>query len=57
VQVRLLKSVDQYSREAWRDLLPRSGYEVEWHSYPMEHAVHPLEIQHVGQWMRKVLAD
>ncbi|RZA15228.1 MAG: alpha/beta hydrolase [Lysobacteraceae bacterium] len=27
------------------------GFEVEWHRYPMQHAVCPEEIQHLGDWM------
>jgi hypothetical protein len=42
--------------EACRDLLLPSSYEVEWRSYPMEHQVYPLEIQHIGQWMGRVVS-
>jgi phospholipase/carboxylesterase len=43
--------------EACRDRLLKLGYSVQWQSYPMEHAVHPLEIQHIGIWLGKVLAS
>ncbi len=33
------------------------GYAVEWREYPMEHAVSPEEIQDIGQWFRRVLAE
>ena len=32
------------------------GYEVEWHEYPMPHAVCPEEIGHVAGWLAKRLA-
>jgi len=38
-----------------RDLLIAQGYSVEWHSYPMPHAVIPDEIDAIGVWIRKVL--
>lgn len=31
------------------------GYSVEWHSYPMEHAVCQAEIIKIGQWITKIL--
>lgn len=31
------------------------GHEVEWHSYPMQHAVCPQEIADLSAWMRKCL--
>lgn len=38
-----------------RDLLLEQGYQVEWHSYAMPHAVVPDEIDALGLWLRKVL--
>jgi phospholipase/carboxylesterase len=32
------------------------GYEIDWRTYPMEHAIHPQEIADVGAWLRTVLA-
>ena len=29
------------------------GYEVEWHDYPMPHAVCPDEIEHIGAWLSR----
>ena len=39
-----------------RDLLGKAGYGVEWHDYPMEHAVCREEIDDVAAWLRRVLA-
>ena len=41
--------------EESRQLLEKSGYEVEWHAYPMAHAVVPEEIGHIAAWLRRVL--
>jgi phospholipase/carboxylesterase len=38
-----------------RDRLVDMGYEVEWRTYPVGHAVHPQEIQDAGAWLRRVL--
>jgi phospholipase/carboxylesterase len=43
----------QQSRAALED----KGYSVEWHSYPMQHAVCMPEIQHVGAWLKRVLTS
>lgn len=34
-----------------RDQLRKLGYQVEWHEYPMPHAVCPEEIADVGAWL------
>jgi phospholipase/carboxylesterase len=39
-----------------RDQLRKLGYQVEWHEYPMPHAVCPEEIADVGAWLGRVLA-
>lgn len=39
-----------------RDLLKREGYAVQWHDYRMPHSVCPEEIDHIGAWLRHVLA-
>jgi phospholipase/carboxylesterase len=39
-----------------RDLLKQAGYNVEWHTYPMQHSVCLEEIQRIGRWLEKVLA-
>lgn len=31
------------------------GYDVQWHSYPMEHSVCMEEVRHIGQWLTTVL--
>jgi phospholipase/carboxylesterase len=41
--------------EESRQLLEKSGYAVEWHTYPMPHAVCPEEIGHIADWLRRVL--
>jgi len=38
-----------------RDLLIEQGYDVEWNSYPMSHAVIPEEIDAIGIWLKKAL--
>ncbi len=38
--------------QAARDRLLAMGYEVEWHTYPMEHHVIPEEIAAVGTWLK-----
>ena len=38
-----------------RDLLLSMGQPVEWHEYPMEHAVCMEEVQALQQWLRRVL--
>jgi phospholipase/carboxylesterase len=39
-----------------RDQLRKLGYQVEWHEYPMPHAVCPEEIADVGAWLGRALA-
>ena len=34
-----------------RDLLRDRGFEIEWHEYPMAHAVCAEEIAHIRQWL------
>lgn len=43
----------QYLTATLRDL----GYQVEWHEYPMPHAVCPEEVDHVGAWLAARFAD
>ena len=42
--------------EAARDALTARGYGIEFHTYPMPHAVHPSEIADVGAWLTTVLS-
>jgi phospholipase/carboxylesterase len=35
--------------------LSGAGHAVEWHSYPMPHAVSPQEVADLGAWLRRVL--
>lgn len=41
--------------EKSREVLRALGYQVEWHEYPMQHAVCEEEIADVGAWLRRVL--
>ena len=41
---------------ASRDELQRLGYDVEWHTYPMEHTVSTQEVDDLNAWLLKVLA-
>lgn len=47
--------VDPARGAASRDLLARLGYPVEWHSYPMEHSVHPHEVAEIAAFLTRVL--
>lgn len=38
-----------------RQTLERAGYKVEWHEYPMQHAVCAAEIADVSRWLNRVL--
>lgn len=38
-----------------REFLEKSGYNVEWHEYPMQHSVCLEEIQDIGAWLKRVL--
>jgi phospholipase/carboxylesterase len=41
--------------EASRDALKAIGYRIEWHGYPMGHAVCPEEVAAIGVWLAEVL--
>ena len=41
--------------QASRDLLRTMGYPVQWHAYPMQHSVHPRELQDIGAFLQSVL--
>lgn len=38
------------------DVLLALGYSVQWHSYPMQHSVHPREVQDIARFLQSVLA-
>ena len=40
---------------ASRDALEALGYAVEWHEYPMAHAVCPEEVTAIAAWLARVL--
>jgi len=42
--------------EASRQLLKQLGYPVQWHSYPMEHSVHPREVADISAFLASVLS-
>lgn len=42
--------------EASRAMLLALGYQVDWHTYPMQHGVHPDEVDAIGKFLRSVLA-
>lgn len=42
--------------EQSRDVLNTLGYHVDFHSYPMEHSVHPKEIADISHWLNQVLS-
>ena len=37
------------------DRLRAAGFEIEWHDYPMAHAVCPQEIADIREWLLRVL--
>jgi phospholipase/carboxylesterase len=41
--------------EASKDLLVKSGYPVEWRTYPMPHSVCPPEIGHISEFLLRTL--
>jgi phospholipase/carboxylesterase len=41
--------------EASRDLLVGMGYPVQWHSYPMPHSLHPMEVADISVFLKKML--
>jgi phospholipase/carboxylesterase len=40
-----------------RDALAAMGHPVQWHTYPMQHAVHPHEIADIASFLKQVLGD
>jgi phospholipase/carboxylesterase len=38
-----------------RDALAALGHPVQWHTYPMQHAVHPREIADIASFLKQVL--
>jgi phospholipase/carboxylesterase len=40
-----------------RDALATMGHPVQWHTYPMQHAVHPHEIADIASFLKQVLGD
>jgi phospholipase/carboxylesterase len=44
-----------YQGQNTRDLLQQAGYPIEWHEYPMQHAVCPQEINAISHWLQQRL--
>ncbi len=42
---------------ATRDVLQSLGYDVDWHTYPMEHSVCAEEVEDLNAWLLRVLAQ
>ena len=42
---------------ASRDTLHRLGYEIEWRTYPMPHAMCPEEVRDIADWLVRVVPD
>jgi phospholipase/carboxylesterase len=40
-----------------RDALAALGHPVQWHTYPMQHAVHPREIADIAAFLKQVLGN
>ena len=40
---------------ASRNLLESFNYAVEWHDYPMAHAIHPQEITAIASWIKTII--
>jgi phospholipase/carboxylesterase len=40
-----------------RDALTAMGHPVQWHTYPMQHSVHPREVADISAFLRQVLED
>jgi phospholipase/carboxylesterase len=36
---------------ASRDVLLANGFAVAWHDYPMQHSVHPAELDDIQTWL------
>ena len=41
--------------EASVDILEKLGYQVDWHTYPMEHSLHPDELRDISNFLTLVL--
>lgn len=43
--------------ETSKMFLEKLGYKIDWHTYPMEHAVIPQEIDDISHWLDKTLRE
>ncbi len=39
-----------------RDLIEKEGLKIQWHEYPMEHAVIPDEIEDITKWFKNIIS-
>ena len=53
---RMDQVIPLFAAQASHELLQSLGYKLEWHEYAMAHSVCIEEIEHIGEWLRKVLA-
>lgn len=42
--------------EQSREVLNQLGYQIDWHTYPMQHSVCGEEVEDIGAWLTKILA-
>jgi phospholipase/carboxylesterase len=49
--------VDVRLGEALRKTFESNGNPVDWHSYPIQHAVSPEELRDVAAWLRRLLSE
>jgi phospholipase/carboxylesterase len=47
--------VDVSLGDLLRSTLEARGYQVEWHTYPMVHTVSIEELNHLVEWLRRVI--
>ena len=40
-----------------RDALTAMGHPVQWHTYPMQHSMHPREVADISAFLKQVLGD
>ncbi|MGS0740777.1 alpha/beta hydrolase [Glaciimonas sp. GG7] len=42
--------------EQSREILQQLGYQIQWHTYPMQHSVCVQEVADIGSWLRRILS-
>ena len=43
-------------QQVYKKALTDAGFDVEWHDYPMAHAVCPQEIDDIRAWLLRILS-